>query len=80
MLLSDQQNCVLNEGIAIPSLKIGKDACQGDLMFVFIFLLAVNVLFALLKRLKSKKNIKSTKLFDYSFLFSAYAEDSTLYL
>lgn len=50
MLLSDQQNCVLNEGIAIPSLKIGKDACQGDLMFFFIFLLAVNVLFALLKR------------------------------
>ena len=54
-----------------------KGAHQGDPISAYIFIIALEVLFALIK---SRNNINGINLYDYSFLFTAYADDSTFCL
>ena len=50
---------------------------SGDLISAYLFIIALEVLFTLLK---SKDNINGIDLYDYSFLFKGYADDSTFFL
>ena len=46
-------------------------------MSAYLFIIALEVLFTLIK---SKDNINGIDLYDYSFLFTVYADDSTFFL
>ena len=48
-----------------------------DPISTYLFIIALEVLFILIK---NKDNIKGIDLYDHSFLFTAYADDSTFFL
>ena len=77
ILLNDQQSCVLNGGLTTQYLKLERGARQGDPISAYLFIIALEVLFVLIK---NKGNIKGIDLYDHSFLFTAYADDSTFFL
>ena len=77
ILLNDQQSCVINEGFATQYFTLKKGAQQGDPISAYLFIVALEVLFTLIK---SKDDINRIDLCDYSFSFTAYADDSTYFL
>ena len=50
---------------------------QGDPISAYLFVLALEILFQLIK---SKPDIKGLIIFDYCYLYSAYADDTTFFL
>ena len=54
-----------------------KGARQGDPNYAYLFILALEILSSLNKNDSSRKGIK---VFDYVFLYTAYADDSTFFL
>ena len=77
ILLNDQQSCVINGGFATQYFTLKRGARQGDPISAYLFIIALEVLFALIK---NKVNIKGTVLYDHTFLFIAYTDDSTFFL
>ena len=77
ILLNDQQSCVINGGFATRYFTLKGGACQGDPVSSYFFIIALEVLFALIK---NKVNIKGIDLYDHTFLFTAYADGSTFFL
>ena len=77
ILLNDQQSCVINGGFATQYFILKTGARQGNPMSAYLFIIALEVLFALIK---NKVDIKGIDLFDHTFLFTAYADDSTFFL
>ena len=77
ILLNDQQSCVINGGFATQYFNLHEGARQGDPISAYLFIIALEVLFALIK---SKVDIKGIDIYNYSFLFTAYADDSTFFL
>ena len=54
-----------------------RGARQGDPISAFLFILALEILFILIK---SKPEIGGMTIFDYNYLYSAYADDTTFSL
>ena len=77
ILLRDQEPCVINGGTTATYFSPGRGACQGDPISAFLFTLALEILFILLK---SKPEIEGMTIFDYNYLHSAYAYDTTFFL
>ena len=57
--------------------KLQKGARQGDQISAYRFILALEILFYLIK---TNKKIEGLNIGDYSFLDSAYADDTTFIL
>ena len=76
-MLNDQQSCVINGGFATQYFTLKKGACQGDPISTYLFVIALKDIFTLIK---SKDNINGIDLYDYSFLFTAYADESSFFL
>ena len=68
---------ILNCVFTIKYLNLEKGAFQGDPVSSYLFILALEIIFLLIKDDSSTKGIKN---FDYVFLYRAYADDSTLFL
>ena len=77
ILLRDQESCVINGGTTTKYFSLRRDAHQGDPISAFLFVLALEVLFILIK---SKSEIEGMTIFDYNYLYSAYADDTTFFL
>ena len=56
---------------------LGRGARQGDPISAYLFVLALEILFQLIK---SKPEIKGLTIFDHCYLYSAYADDTTFFL
>ena len=74
ILLRTKESCVINGGTTTKYFSLGREARQGDAMSVFLFFLALEILFILIK---SKPQIEGMKIVDYNYLSSAYADDTT---
>ena len=57
--------------------SLGRGARQGDLISAFLFGLAIEVLFILIR---SKPKIEGMTIFDYNYFYPAYADDTTFFL
>ena len=77
ILLRDQESCVINEGVTTIYFSLGRGACEGDPISAFLSILALDILF-FLKKLKHE--IEGMTIFDYNYLHSAYADDTTFFL
>ena len=77
ILLNDQESCVINGGKTTKYFMLGRGARQGDPISAFLFILALEILFLLIK---TKPEIAGLTIFDHCYLFSAYADDTTFFL
>ena len=75
--MDDQEFCLKNGEITSKCFKHEKGVRQGDLVSAYLFILCLEILFILIK---SKRNIKGIKMFENTFLYTAYADDSTFFL
>ena len=55
----------------------GRGVCQGGPISAFSFILALEILFLLVK---TKPEIAGLAIFDHCYLYSAYADDTTFFL
>ena len=77
ILLKKQLSCVINGGFTTSYFNLEKGARQGDPASVYLFILALEVLFI---SIKNNQNIKGLEIFKHEFLYTAYADDSTFFL
>ena len=77
LLLNGQQSCVINGDNTTPYFNLKKGACQGDPVSAYLFILPLEVIFVFIK---SNENIKGIEIFKHTFLYNAYADDSTFFL
>ena len=76
-MLNNQESCIINGGFTTHYFKLKKGIRQGDLISAYLFIL---VLEAVLRVIKSNKNIKGLNIFNQEFLYTAYADDTTFFL
>ena len=76
MLLDSQQSCAINGGNTTPYFNLEQGARQGGPVSAYLFILALEVLFVFIK---SNENIKGIEIFKYVFLYTAYADNFTLF-
>ena len=72
-----QETCVLNDGFTTKYFNLEKGALRGDPISAYLFILALEILYLLIK---NNSSIKGIKVFDYVSLYVAYADDSTFFL
>ena len=78
ILLRDQEeSCVLNGGTTTKYFLLGRGARQGDPTSVFLFVLALEILFVLIKL---KPEIEGMTICDCNYLYSTYAGDTTFFM
>ena len=77
ILLSNQESCVINGESPTNYFKLERGARQGDPISAYLFIIALEVLFILLR---NNADIQGLKIFDYCFFYTAYADDSTYFV
>ena len=77
ILLKNQESCVLNGSTTTRYFQLGRVARQGDPISAYLFILALEILFHLIR---SKSEIKGLVIFDHCYLYSAYADETTFFL
>ena len=76
-LLKNQESCVINGCNTTKYFKLERGTWQGDPISAYLFILVLEVVFMLMNQ---NKNIKGLNLFEHTFLYTAYADDTTFFL
>ena len=78
-LLNNQESCVINGGITnrhFPLQPVARQGGEGAIS-AYVFILCLEILFILIK---NDPNIKGTEFFEYCYLYTAHADDTTFFL
>ena len=65
MLLTNQESCIINGGSTTSYFKLEKEARQSDPISPYLFIIALEIIFAMIK---SNPNIKGPNIFNYNYL------------
>ena len=76
-LLNNQESCIINGGFTTKYFKLDKGTRQGDPISAYLFILVLEIVFNLIKQ---NKDIHGLTFFDHTFLYTAYADDTTFFL
>ena len=74
ILLKNQESCIIN---TTKYFKLEKGTRQGDPISAYLFILVLETVFL---SIKENKEIKGLNLFNHTFLYTAYADDTTFLL
>ena len=77
MLLECQESCIINGGALAKYFKLQKGAQKGDPVSAYLFILCLEIVFILIK---ANKRVKGINIFEHTYLYSAYADDTTFFL
>ena len=77
VLFNNQQSCVINGGFTTRYFNLEKGVRQCDPISAYLFILALEVLFELIK---NNAGIRGITIFNHAFLYTAFAYDSTFFL
>ena len=77
ILLRNQESCVLNGVTTTKYFLLGRGAHQGDPISSYLYILALEILFHLIR---PKPEMKGLTVFDHCYLYFAYADDTTFFL
>ena len=75
-LLNNQESCIINGGFTTKYFKLDKGTRQGDPISAYLFILVLEIVFNLIKQ---NKDIHGLSFFDHTFLYTAYADDTTFF-
>ena len=70
----NQDSCVIDSDKTTQYFKLQEGAQQGDSISAYLFILALAVLFYLIK---NNMLIKNLEICDYHFIYSAYTDDTS---
>ena len=76
ILMKNPESCVINGGKTTPYFKLERRTSQGDPISAYLFIIALEVVFS---SLKANLNIESFQSFSHTFLYSPYADDTTIF-
>ena len=76
ILLECQESCIINGGNTIY-FKLQNGARQGDPISAYLFILCLEIVFILIK---ANKRVKGINIFEHTYLYSAYVDDTTFFL
>ena len=77
ILLESQESCIIKAGTTTSCFNFEKGACQGDPVAAYLLILCLEVLFLLVK---ANHKIWGVNIFQYTNLYTAYPDDTTLFL
>ena len=77
ILIKNSESCVINGGKTTPYFKLKRGTRQGDPISEYLFTLALEEAFSLLK---ANPDIKGLQFSSHIFLYSAYTHDTTYFL
>ena len=77
ILTKNLESCVINGGKTRLNFKLERETIQGDPILAYLFTLALEVVFSLIK---ANPDIKGLQFFSHTLLYSAYADDTTFFL
>ena len=77
ILMKNLESCVINGSKTTPYFKLERGTRQGDPVAEYLFIIALEVVFSLIK---ANPNIEGLQFFSHTFLSSAYADDTTFFL
>ena len=77
ILMKNSESCVINGGKTTPYFKLERATRQGDPISAYLFIIALDVVFSLIK---ANPDIEGLKLFSHTFLYSACVDDTTFFL
>ena len=73
---NDQKSCAMNGGVTTQNFKFEKGARPGDPVSAYLFILCLEIFCTVVK---NNKDIKSLSILGKTFLYTAYADDATLF-
>ena len=77
ILLQNQESCIVNGGTTTDYFKFEKGTRQGDPISAYLFILVLEIVFLFTK---GSKKINGLNIFDKTFLYAAYADDTIFFL
>ena len=77
ILLQNQESCIVNRGITTNYFKLENGTRQGDSISAYLFILVLEIAFLFTK---DRKKINGLDIFDKTFLYAAYADNTTFFL
>ena len=76
ILLESQKSCIVNAETTTIYFNLEKGVRQGDSVSAYLFVLCFEVLFLLVK---ANHKIRSLNIFQYTYLYTAYADDTNCF-
>ena len=77
ILLNRNESCVINGGTTSQYFDLQRGARQGDPIAAYLFIIALEIFFIMVR---SDHSINKLRIFDFDFLLSAYADDTTFFV